>query len=923
MKYATLLCLLVVCAPLLVQPADAVVLTCNVNGDSAVNAIDVQLVINAALGIEPDSDGDGLSDAYEIAYDGDPSSYDPYPEGGDLDADNPDTDGDAVSDGVEIDAGTDPLDPASKPADSDGDMLYDYLEDVYETDPNEPDSDFDGLPDGEEIYTYYTVPTDPDTDGDSLSDGDEVNTYGTEPTDPDTDSDGLNDGEEVNTYSTSPTDSDSDSDQLPDGWEVSYGLSPVSNAGDSSTDGNPDGDAFSNLVEYQNGTDPTAFDGVPTEDFSGTWTGSFESTDSTIYPNDALPYGYLIATIEQTGALVTVTFPVGNGGLTGTVSGDTLTAAGTSWMGDPLSFVLTISGTEISGTYSAGAASSIDQGTCDLTLTSGPAAQIQAGDWYGTFEDKYESTDRPIHAVFFTSIEVPAVSQLVMNVEYQDSEDPDRVYPLPGRIAGNVFMAMFQEGEDTTCFSGVIENDGHIMYSYDSRWVDDDINEFSWGEIEQWVSPGALVDMTGAWRTNFQEIYSNDHESGAVDITLTQTGTQLTMQVPGENTLLSGEVRGNTFVMIGPNGSDEPMRFDGVLDNGQISGTHDTDEDDGWTWGTYTAQRDGLPPEDFSGTWTGAFESTDSTVYPNNALPYGYLIATVEQTGSQVTVTFPVGDGGLTGTVSGDTLTADGTFWTGDPASVTLTISGTQLSGTYTVGAGGNMDQGTCDLTLASGPAAQIQTGDWYGTVEDKYDSEGYPTHHVFFSDIETPSGSQLILNAVYENIDDPSEVFPLPGRIAGNVFMLMHAEGDFVVYVTGVVEDDDHISGTWEEADEHGFAWGEVEQWASPGPLVDMNGSWRVSIQDVYSDDPETGIVNSTFIQNGASLTATDDTGSQFTGEVRGNMFVMLGQNVDGDPQRIDGMLEGSVASGTYEGHDADDPEDDWWWGTLTAERR
>ncbi len=1045
MKYHKRLSYLLIAGmALLVQPAAALVLTIDVdgdgsvdatdvqlcinkalglvivgnadlNGDDVVDAIDVQVIINAVLGILPDSDGDGLSDIIEIQYDGDPD-YHPYPAGGDLDAENPDTDSDGVPDGIEIYLGTDPLDPGDAPADSDGDGLYDPIEDEYGTNPNEADTDGDGLSDGDEVYTHgtdptsadtdsdglndsdevntygtdpldsdsdddglsdsdevnthFTGPTDPDTDSDGLSDGDEVNVYMTEPQTADTDSDGLSDGDEVNMYGTNPLDDDSDDDglidgdeiysyatdptipdtdgdgltdgdeinvywtspfmadtdldQLPDGWEVSYGLNPISGAGDDGTTGNPDGDAFTNLEEYQNGTDPTVIDsGQPPEDFSGTWTGLFESTDSTIYPNDALPYGYLIAAIEQTGSQVTVSFPVGNGGFTGTVSGDTLTADGTFWMGDPGSVTLTISGTQISGMYTAGAGSTIDQGTLDLTLTSGPAAQIQAGDWYGTLEDKYESSDRPVHAVFFTSIEVPAVSQLVLNVEYQDSEDPGRVYQLPGRIAGNVFMAMFQQGDDITCFSGVIENDSHITYSYDSRWIDDDNNEFSWGEIEQWVSPGALVDMNGAWLFTPLFVYPDIHDGGTTAVTLTQTGTQLTMQVPGENILLSGEVRGNTFVMIGPNGSDEPMRFDGVLDSGQLSGTHGTDEDDGWTWGTYTAQQDGLPPEDFSGTWTGTYETTSSDAYPGSAMPHGYLIATIDQTGSQVTVTFPVGSGGLTGTVSGDALTATGSFWTGGPASVSLTISGTQLTGTYETGTVGNIDQGTLDLTLTSGPPAQIQAGPWYGTIEDRYVSDG-SIYGVFFSSIEIPSGSQLVINIELDEPGDPGIVSPMPGEIAGNVFMCGQGGAGWFEYLTGIIESNDHVSGTWQEVWEGDFfGWGEFEQRLSPGAQVDLNGTWRVNTQDVYADDPQSGTVDITVTQTGTSLTMLiEGEGTLLSGEIRGDMFVVMGQDGDGDSMRIDGALEGSRLSGTYEGQDVSD-WDDWWWGTYTGQRR
>jgi hypothetical protein len=77
----------------------------------------------------------------------------------------------------------------------------------------------------------------------------------------DTDQDGLCDTVETNTGAyvspqdtgTDPHNPDSDGDEIPDGWEVTYGLDPLHD-NDASVD--LDGDGFSNLEEYERGTDP-------------------------------------------------------------------------------------------------------------------------------------------------------------------------------------------------------------------------------------------------------------------------------------------------------------------------------------------------------------------------------------------------------------------------------------------------------------------------------------------------------------------------------------------------------------------------------------------------------------------------------------------------------------------------------------------
>ncbi|CAM2009204.1 hypothetical protein [Acanthopleuribacter pedis] len=101
-----------------------------------------------------------------------------------------------------------------------------------------------------------------DSDGDGLADGDERD-RGTDPNDPDSDDDGLSDGDEVNTHNTNPLSSDTDSDTMPDGYEVTYTLDPTVDDGALDLDG----DTYTNLEEFQAGTNPnsaTSFPGAVT-----------------------------------------------------------------------------------------------------------------------------------------------------------------------------------------------------------------------------------------------------------------------------------------------------------------------------------------------------------------------------------------------------------------------------------------------------------------------------------------------------------------------------------------------------------------------------------------------------------------------------------------------------------------------------------
>ncbi len=92
---------------------------------------------------------------------------------------DPDSDGDGLSDAEEQQWGTDPFD-----IDTDDDFLTDFQEVMgTHTDPLDSDTDNDGLGDGQEVFVTNTDPLDVDTDDGGIGDGDKVSA-GTDPLDP-------------------------------------------------------------------------------------------------------------------------------------------------------------------------------------------------------------------------------------------------------------------------------------------------------------------------------------------------------------------------------------------------------------------------------------------------------------------------------------------------------------------------------------------------------------------------------------------------------------------------------------------------------------------------------------------------------------------------------------------------------------------
>jgi hypothetical protein len=186
-----------------------------------------------------DTDGDDLSDGEEdLDHDG---KYEPeFGETDPLNSPNADSDNDGIPDWWEVMHGLDLLDPVDAEYDDDCDDLINLEEYLNGTHPFKLDTDEDGLPDGWEVY--YSL--DPVQSNDRYLD---------------IDMDGFTNFEEYQngTNPKDPSDfpyisvDDSDQDDLLDSWELYYFDSLMYEPHE-----DPDKDGYSNQAEYDHGTNP-------------------------------------------------------------------------------------------------------------------------------------------------------------------------------------------------------------------------------------------------------------------------------------------------------------------------------------------------------------------------------------------------------------------------------------------------------------------------------------------------------------------------------------------------------------------------------------------------------------------------------------------------------------------------------------------
>ncbi len=215
-----------------------------------------------------DTDNDGINDRWEINNFGTLTAISDSSE---------DPDNDTFTNEEEYLAGSDPNNDQSTPEDTDADGLADewekllFNDDIYFTDGDDDlDRDF-STNEEEESAAPSTNPTlrasSPDSDFDGLGDGWEIFSFGnlTTTDDPadDNDSDGFNNGAEY-AAATNGNDSvstpDTDGDGLPDGWEILHFTDITSHNGTA----DPDSDGANNQLELLSGTNPALNTSTPT-----------------------------------------------------------------------------------------------------------------------------------------------------------------------------------------------------------------------------------------------------------------------------------------------------------------------------------------------------------------------------------------------------------------------------------------------------------------------------------------------------------------------------------------------------------------------------------------------------------------------------------------------------------------------------------
>lgn len=231
-------------------------------------------------------------------------------------------------------------------------------------------------------------------------------------------------------------------------------------------------------------------------------------------------------------------------------------------------------------------------------------------------------------------------------------------------------------------------------------------------------------------------------------------------------------------------------------------------------------------------------------------------------------------------------------------------------------------------FTVDSGNSGESPdlNGTWVGNWDDTQCGGGNPDAlvHSYMAAGIVQTGSTVTMTMYPEN-----DVYI--GTISGNTFTVSEQGSDHPETYTGTYDSGSNsITGTWNEPGEYqdeGDCQGTFAL-SKAGTDENIAGSWTFSYQDHYdsSGNPEQGQATGVFTQTGTVLTlvlASDDGYTDtFQGVIKGDTFVLSAGGVDWADDLAGEVLEDGSLQGASE-WDEWSEDDNWGWGTFTAQRQ
>ena len=303
-----------------------------------------------------------------------------------------------------------------------------------------------------------------------------------------------------------------------------------------------------------------------------------------------------------------------------------------------------------------------------------------------------------------------------------------------------------------------------------------------------------------------------------------------------------------------------------------------------------------------NGIWIGSYQGSYTDIGVNNN---GYIIISISQTGSALTIYTWNEKESLTGTITQNSFTASRVSSDRSSFRLTGTLSNNIITGNF------DNPHSKDSFTVSRPGARKDLSGIWIEKLKVDYSAKGFTTNSTLLFQI-TQKDNQLVSLSLMDNYETTY------GRLEGNVFLLENASGDGSGTVNG-----NSMTGAFSTNSDGNMEISSYTTSKYVGTTVQVAGQWTVSAKTIYpKPDPTIQQIPLKIAQNSNDVTAVmpNDKGGMdhFTGKIYGDSFILTGFNSDGNRIRIDASLSGAQLVGTFRS----EGNNQWEWGTYTATR-